>query len=224
METSNSFGQWAVIPVMSQSADSGRDPAAGASESTPTSLLERVKAREAEAWERLVYIYGPLVYRWCRLAGLQGADAGDVAQDVFAAVADGITTFHCDRDGDAFRGWLWGITRHKIGDFFRRCATLPSGRGGSDAQRRLLQIPDRPPSESTPNPDPDGTQAVELRAIELIRAGVEERTWKAFWRVVVDEQPVHEVADELGMTTKAVYEAKYRLLKRFRQEFDGLID
>jgi len=208
---------------MTRNINGGREGDAAPSESTSTSLLERAKAQQGEAWERLVYLYGPLVYRWCRLAGLQGADAGDVAQEVFVAVAVGIADFRHDRPGDTFRGWLWGITRHKIGDHFRRREAHPPGRGGTRAHDQLTQIPDAPPSDSAPSPDPEGTYAVERRAIELVRAGVEEQTWIAFWRVVVDEQPVREVADELGMTTKAVYEAKYRVLRRFRREFDGLI-
>ncbi len=36
------------------------------SSSTSTSLLRRVKARDPDAWQRLVNLYGPLVYRWAR--------------------------------------------------------------------------------------------------------------------------------------------------------------
>src|SRR5262249_56758664 len=40
----------------------------GASPSTATSrsLLERVRADEAAAWDRLVRLYAPLVFQWCR--------------------------------------------------------------------------------------------------------------------------------------------------------------
>ena len=55
--------------------------------STSSSLLVRVKARDQEAWGRLVRLYGPLVAFWIRRAGLQDADARDVFQEVFAAVA-----------------------------------------------------------------------------------------------------------------------------------------
>ena len=42
----------------------GSDPG-----SVSSTLLERLKARRPEAWERLVDLYGALVYRWCRWAG-----------------------------------------------------------------------------------------------------------------------------------------------------------
>lgn len=59
----------------------------GTAGSTSSSLLVRVKARDQEAWTRLVRLYGPLVDFWLRRAGLQSADAHDVLQDVFQAVA-----------------------------------------------------------------------------------------------------------------------------------------
>src|SRR5262249_18529030 len=46
-----------------------------ASEGTSLGLLERVKACDPAAWERVVSVYGPLIDRWSRQAGLQEADA-----------------------------------------------------------------------------------------------------------------------------------------------------
>ena len=40
------------------------------SSSTSTSLLRRVRANQAEAWARLVDLYGPLVWHWCRQSDL----------------------------------------------------------------------------------------------------------------------------------------------------------
>src|SRR5262245_31027019 len=54
---------------------------------TSSGLLERVKAQDQAAWERLVSLYSPLLYRWCRQAGLQAEDARDIGQEVFTAVA-----------------------------------------------------------------------------------------------------------------------------------------
>src|SRR5581483_11963710 len=68
----------------------------GASGDTSLSLLARVRGREADAWYRFVHLYSPLVYRWCRQAGLQQADAADVGQEVFRAVAQRIGEFRRD--------------------------------------------------------------------------------------------------------------------------------
>src|SRR5262249_40117518 len=82
--------------------------AADAPGSTSTSLLQRLRARDPVAWERLCQIYGPLVYRWARSSGLQDTDAADVVQEVFRSVAVSLDHFHHDAPTDSFRGWLWG--------------------------------------------------------------------------------------------------------------------
>ena len=61
------------------------------------------------------------------------------------------------------------------------------------------------------------------RALELMQGNHEERTWKAFWRVVIDGQRPRDVAEEFGMTQGAVSSAKARVLARLRQEFAGLL-
>jgi RNA polymerase sigma-70 factor (ECF subfamily) len=56
----------------------------------------------------------------------------------------------------------------------------------------------------------------------LIQTDFEERTWQAFWRVVVAGQSPQEVAAELAMTAGAVRVAKCRVLHRLRQELGDL--
>ena len=56
------------------------------------------------------------------------------------------------------------------------------------------------------------------RALELVRAEFEDRTWQAFWRVAAEGRPPADIADELGMTLHAVYKAKSRVLCRLRRE------
>jgi RNA polymerase sigma-70 factor, ECF subfamily len=193
-------------------------------ESTSTSLLGRAKAGEDEAWRRLVDLYAPLLYEWCRRHGLQAEDAGDVAQEVFAAVSRNIEGFHRDRPNDSFRGWLWKITRNKICDHFRNRKRQPDGQGGTDAQVRLAEVPEQPPDASSSSlPGRDG-DSLQRRAIALVRASVEERTWQAFWQVVVDGKEAGEVGRELGISVQAVYDAKYRIRRRIRHELEGLIE
>lgn len=195
-----------------------------ASSSTSTSLLGRAEAGEDQAWRRLVDLYSPLVYEWCRRHGLQAEDAGDVAQEVFAAVARSIEGFRRDRPNDSFRGWLWTITRNKIRDYFRNRKGQPDAQGGTGAQMRLAELPEQPPDASISSVPGGGGDSLQRRAIELVRAGVEERTWQAFWRVAVEGEAAAAVAQQLGISVQAVYDAKYRIRRKIRQEFDGLIE
>jgi RNA polymerase sigma-70 factor (ECF subfamily) len=168
----------------------------------------------------LVDLYAPLVYRWCRRAGVRADEAPDVLQEVFLAVATHIEDFRRDRPGDTFRGWLWTITRNKTRDRLRRRKHEPEARGGSSADERLCRIPDQPPSTDDAALHSTDDAEVAHRVVELIRPEVEDRTWRAFWRLAVDGQPGREVAAELGMSLRAVYQAKYRVLQRVRQELD----
>ncbi len=95
---------------------------AASPEKTPLSLLYKIQRGENAAWERLLSLYTPLVYYWCTVAKLQIADAEEVTQEVFLAVARGIGSFHRDQDGDTFRGWLRTITRTKIAEHWVRPA------------------------------------------------------------------------------------------------------
>jgi RNA polymerase sigma-70 factor (ECF subfamily) len=190
---------------------------------TSSGLLERVQANDQEAWVRFVHLYSPLVYRWCRQAGLQEADAADVGQEVFRSVAPAIGQFHHDRPGDTFRGWLRTITMNKLRDFARRGSKQARGAGGSAALERLLELP------ADGSEDTDGSAAQEEnllvyhRAVELILGEHEERTRQAFLRVVIEGQTPSEVAEQLGITVNAVYLAKSRVLRRLREEFGELL-
>ena len=58
---------------------------------TRASLLVRLKSpRDERAWTEFVENYEPLIHRLARARGVQGADADDLAQDVFCAVAGAI--------------------------------------------------------------------------------------------------------------------------------------
>ena len=78
------------------------------------------------AWDRLSLLYAPLVFHWCRRRGLREADAADIVQDVFQAVATHLQPFRKQEPADTFRGWLRTITENKIHDHFRRRRTRPT--------------------------------------------------------------------------------------------------
>jgi RNA polymerase sigma-70 factor (ECF subfamily) len=184
----------------------------------------RVKAQDQAAWDRLVSLYSPLVYRWCRQAGLQAADAADVGQEVFRAVARKVTDFQRERLGHTFRGWLRTITRNKVCDHFRQQGPAERGAGGTEAHRQLLQLPFEEAEPVGEVHDAAETTLVYRRAVELLRQEFEEQTWQAFWRVAIRDQSPADVAAELGMTVNAVYLAKSRVLRRLREEFADLIE
>lgn len=194
------------------------------STSMSRSLLERVKRAEPEAWDRLVTLYAPLVFHWCRSWGLREQDAADIFQEVFQAVAVHIGGFRKERAGDTFRGWLRIITRNKIHDHFRRRGREPEGVGGSEAQAQLAELPAPEASESSSLAEENVERGLVARALELVRPEFAERTWQAFWRTAIEGRSAPEVAAELSMSAGAVRVAKSRVLQRLREELGDLIE
>jgi RNA polymerase sigma-70 factor (ECF subfamily) len=187
------------------------------------SLLQRARSRDEAAWGRLVALYSPLVASWCQKSGLGTADSNDVLQEVFAAVASHLADFRRDASGGTFRGWLRVITRNKVRDFFRRHADEARGHGGSTARARLEEVAD--PLEDDDRDDSDAeVSGVFGRALELVRCEFEQKTWQAFWQAAVEGRPAGDVAADLQITPGAVRQAKYKVLRRFRQELGDVVD
>lgn len=190
---------------------------------TSLTLLERVRGQDGDAWQRLVHLYAPLVVRWCNHRGVRGQDADDVQQEVFQAVATGLHSFRRDRPGDTFRGWLRVITRRKLLDHFRKQAKHPEAQGGTTAQRQLHEIAAQE-DQGLPEDTEGDLSSLYHRALDLVRSEFEDRTWEAFWRAAVDNQPPDLIAADLGVTPAAIRKAKSRVLHRLRQEIGDLID
>ena len=62
------------------------------------------------------------------------------------------------------------------------------------------------------------------RALELLRTDFDDRTWRSFWQVVIDNRAPADVAADLGTSRNAVYIAKSRVLSRLRTEFLEVIE
>lgn len=201
------------IPVQSNSENE---------RNTPLSLLERARARDDAAWQRVIALYEPLVRRWCAGAGLQDADSADVRQEVFLAVANGLRTFRKDAAGGSFRGWLRTLTKNKLTDHWRAAQHDARGVGGSEAARQFAQLPGGPPDDLGVPVD-DEKRLLYRQALGLMAKDCEAQTWRAFWRVVIDGQRPADVADELSISVNSVYRAKSRVLARLREEFVDLL-
>lgn len=191
------------------------------STSTSRSLIQRVRVKDPEAWHRLIVLYSPLVWHWCRKMELPAQDAADIFQDVFQAVALHLQQFRLEQPGDTFRGWLRTITKNKVHDHYRNRRHEPQAAGGSEAQAWWTRIPDVTNRIDTGDQS-DEENELFRRALDIIKSDFEESTWQAFWRVAVDGRTPQDVAHELGMSQGAVRVAKCRVLHRLRQELGDL--
>ena len=187
--------------------------------STSRSLLFEARLADPAAWERVVRLYAPLVASWCRRWGVAEQDVSDVLQEVFSAVSANLGRFRKERPTDTFRGWLSTIARNKARDHFRRRFDEPAAVGGTEATLHLQQIAD-PSLLGEPQELTDDVFLDELlrKALESIQGEFHERTWQAFWGVVVEGRTATDVAADIAMTPGAVRVAKSRVLLRLRRE------
>jgi RNA polymerase sigma-70 factor (ECF subfamily) len=195
-----------------------------ASPSTRYSLLLRIQdPQNHAAWVEFIAIYEPLVYRLARRKGLQDADANDLCQEVFRAVAGAVRRWSPDPRRGSFRGWLFRIARNLLLNFLRHQRRHAVATGDVDVQR-LLEGQPSATDELAATIDAEYRRRLFHLAARSIETEFSGTTWQAFWQTAVASRDVPAVAAELGLSAGAVYIARSRVLASLRrrvQEISG---
>ncbi|QEG24448.1 RNA polymerase sigma factor [Mariniblastus fucicola] len=194
-------------------------------ESTNVSLLARVRCNEGTAWEMLVELYAPMIYSRCRHHwGLDPADAENVGQEVFRAVARSITGFRRQREG-SFRKWLRVIIDNKCRDHFRK-QSVDVAEGGTQAFDLIKSIADEINDDSVSDGDAEiGEKSILMRqAMRMVQDEFSTRDWKIFWDVIIEDKHRSDTAQNFDVSENVVYLAISRIQKRLRQVFEDLLD
>ena len=163
-------------------------------------------------------VYGPVVYRWCRLSGVSEADAADIVQEFFVTVAKGAGGFERKREQGSFRSWLATITRSRVRDHFRRRVKQPVGTGGTDAMR---QFHEREQVIDSTISGESARAVIARSAVSAVQTEFEPKTWQAFWLTAVEGLSGAEVAERTGLSIASVYQSKSRVLRRLRKQLDS---
>ena len=184
----------------------------------PARLADRA---DTAAWDRFVAIYRPAIVAVARQRGLAFADADDVAQEVFTAVAGAVHRFDPDRERVATSGprarfstWLATIADRKTIDALRRSRVRPASGHAFDAvavrdtDSRLLRFEVR--------------RRLFLTAAADLQTAVSPTAWEAFWRTAIDGDSAERVAKTLGMTAGAVYAARARTMRKLVERIRAL--
>lgn len=184
--------------------------------STPVSLLERLtRGTDAAAWDRLVQLYTPLLFRWCRGVGLDDSSAADLIQDVFIVLLEQFPTFRYD-PARSFRAWLKTVLMNAWRKHQRKLNRGPAMTGDPEL------VPDTDPGQVLE--EAEHRDFLIRRALALAQTDFEPTTWKACWEFVVNDRSADDVGAEFGITVNAVYLAKSRVLRHLRTELAGFLD
>lgn len=191
---------------------------------TPVSLLERLKRAgpDASEWRRLQDVYLPLIRTWLsRVPGL-GDEADDFSQETLVVLFRELPSFERRRDG-SFRAWLRQIVVHRVWAWAKQRNRRPLAGLGAEAERLLAQLED-PDSDLSRKWDREHDRHVLQKLLAAVQSDFEPRTWQAFTRFALEGCPAEVVARELGMSEGAVVKAKFRVVKRLREEAGELVE
>ncbi len=184
---------------------------------TRASLILRLPTKaDAQAWREFVGIYEPFLHRFVRRQGLQDADARELVQDVLLSVVQAVGHWQQDATRAKFRTWLFRIARNKLIDLLSKRQRQATRTGGSG----LLEVaqPERLVEDALLAHRRELFRWAAAKVKELVQLA----TWEAFWKTSVEELPVTDVAQQLGLTTGAVYIARSRVLARLKEELKTL--
>ena len=172
------------------------------------------------AWERFVARFRAPIVQLALGQGLKPADAEDVAQETLLAFADGFRAGHYDVQKGRLSRWLFGIA-------YRQMLRAREARGRRAAQAQgdeessdLAQLSDE--AAATRSWDVEWERALLAQCMARARGEVQPVTFRAFELAAIENRDAAEVARELAIDVKAVYNAKHRLLKRIRELREGL--
>lgn len=191
---------------------------------TSLSLLRHLQSSsDSDRWQRLDQLYAPLIRTWLRKYEVQDSDSNDLVQEVLIAVAKDVSAFQHGGQSGAFRGWLRAILVNRLRKYWRNRDRHPPARGNSEIDTRLAQLED-PAGEMSLIWNQEHDRHVLRQLLALAEPHFEPVTWKAFCRVALEGVKADVVAAEMGISLNSVCLAKSRVIRRLRQESDGLVD
>jgi len=189
---------------------------------TSENLIRRVRNTvDDSAWESLVSLYRPVVYRMARRRGLAHESAEDIVQTVFLSVSRAIPQWTFEEGGPRFRNWLGRIARNAIVNAIARAQ--PDRATGSTSVAEILHAVPSEAEISSALIVETRTEAIRFAARQ-VQGEFSERTWKIFQATAIEGRPAAVVARDFGCSMGAVYASRSRVTARIRevvQEMSG---
>lgn len=192
---------------------------------THRSLLGRLRTLEDEqAWSEFVGHYREPIAAFCR--GVFQADAEtaeDVAQEVLIKIVRAMRANQYD-PAKSFRKWLKAVTGNAMRDVLRaRSRELTHGSGDSEILALLQQVPAQGATEELIGRLSTDFRRDLLSAVAIqVEQRVDQQTWRAY-QMTVGGMPAAKVAESVGLSVPAIYQARSRIKHMLRQEISKLL-
>lgn len=137
-----------------------------------------------------------------------------MVQDVFLEIHQKIKNFNRSGDG-SFREWLKNIIQANISSYNKK--KFPNPVSHEQLDREIGACFGRDWDEKYVN-------EVFSKACKYIAVEFEPKSWEAFAKTHFEGTDPEVTAKELGLTSNAVYIARYRILKRLKEYIEDLIN
>jgi RNA polymerase sigma-70 factor (ECF subfamily) len=186
---------------------------------THTTFVEGLRQMDRDVWDEFVALYEPLLFSYVRKNNVPEHEAGDVVQNIWIALWKYMPRFRFDRTKGRFRTWLYKIAYHAAKDYHRHGGKVKplnldeladeivaGADGGEEEWERLVQA-----------------RAL-ARAIEVVRATTDPKTWACFEQHKLKFRPARDVGAELGLSENSVNVNASRVLKKIRDRSQQLFD
>lgn len=177
---------------------------------THASLLLRLgDAGDRTAWRDFVDRYGELIKRFSRQRGLQASDVDDVTQDVLASLTRAMPGFRYDPAKGKFRAYLKTVVVRAVAK--RSCQKDPAASLERIDEVTRLHLDDSGVEAAW---ESEWRQHHVRTAMRTIAGEFNAKDLEVFRRYAVGQQDAAAVAESLGMSLDAVYQAKSRIMRR----------
>ena len=186
-------------------------------EQTNPSLIRRIKVADNQsAWNEFDTLYRPMLRRFAKARGLGEADVEDVVQHCMTAVYVHIEGFTYDPRRGRFKSWLRTLVNNRCRDLLRSKRATP------------VELKEAEAVESNKDSPEDAFEKIWIEehlnhCMRKMSDEVDEPTFTAFRRYVLDGHSVEEVCRDLKLTPNQLYKIKHRLTSRLRELMDQLV-
>lgn len=164
-------------------------------------LAEDARAGDREALIALYRRYRDAIYQFVYYRVRNRPQAEDLTSEIFVRMLEGIDRYEAQTG--AFQGWLYGIARHVMADFWRR-------------SYRMEQVPLEESDALSQSKHPQPARDLSQWRQALLRA-LPEKYRRVLELRILQGYSVAETAQEMGVSENYVKVLQYRALKKAAQ-------
>jgi RNA polymerase sigma-70 factor (ECF subfamily) len=187
-------------------------------DTTDPLLLERLGDwGDQDAWREFVRRYEPVIRGHCAAYRFPADVMDDLCQKAWIELARRMKSYRYD-PSMGFRRWLRKLCRWRAIEVYRKRLGGTCSQGGNfEPAFELLSREDDGDDEGPETGRPELLSVAE-RVQEAVRKRVDERTWRVFWSIAVEDVSIPDAAAAHGQSYAAAFAAQKRVRRMLREE------